>query len=180
MVKGVFVPKPERDTIAEHERLEEEERALEELVKRRMEERKVETKKIIVEKIWEDEEIQKNMELEANIADVDTDDEMNEAEEYEAWKAREISRIKRDREDREAVLKEREEIEKSDADDCAGTAGTDTIYMRDFSAPTGEDKMDKWTFNDAMRIKYDAKMAGMNAPITKPKRSKKLKDWESR
>lgn len=255
MVKPVFVPKSERDTIAERERLEEEERVLEELVKRRMEERKIETKQIVVEKIREDEEIQKNMELEADVADVDTDDEMNEAEEYEAWKAREIARIKRDREDREAALKEREEIEKvrnmteeerrewerknprpakqvkpkwrfmqkyyhkgaffqSDADDCAGTAGGDTIFTRDFSAPTGEDKMDKtilpkvmqvkhfgrsgrtkwthlvnedttdwnnpWTFNDAMRIKYDAKMAGMNAPIAKPKGSKKLKDWESR
>ncbi|XP_027104069.1 uncharacterized protein [Coffea arabica] len=255
MVKPVFVPKSERDTIAERERLEEEERALEELVKRRREERKVETKQIVVEKIREDEEIQKNMELEANVADVDTDDEMNEAEEYEAWKAREIARIKRDRDDREAVLKEREEIEKvrnmteeerrewerknpkpakpgkpkwrfmqkyyhkgaffqSNADDRAGTAGSDGIFTRDFSAPTGEDKMDKtilpkvmqvkhfgrsgrtkwthlvnedttdwnnpWTFNDAMRIKYDAKMAGMNAPIAKPKGSKKLKDWESK
>ncbi|KAL0341165.1 UNVERIFIED_CONTAM: Microfibrillar-associated protein 1 [Sesamum radiatum] len=112
MVKPVFVPKSERDTIAERERLEAEERALEEAVKRRMEERKKETKEIVVEKIKEDQEIQKNMELEANIADVDTDDDVNEAEEYEAWKSREIARIKRDREDRDAMLKEKEEIEK--------------------------------------------------------------------
>ncbi|KAK2652124.1 hypothetical protein Ddye_011980 [Dipteronia dyeriana] len=52
--------------------------------------RKVETKQILVEEVRKDEEIQKNMELEANIAGVDTDDEINEAEEYEAWKAREI------------------------------------------------------------------------------------------
>ncbi|XP_010260413.1 PREDICTED: microfibrillar-associated protein 1-like [Nelumbo nucifera] len=248
MVKPVFVPKSERDTIAERERLEAEERALEESMKRKLEERKVETKQIVVEEIRKDEEIQKNLEVEANIADVDTDDEVNEAEEYEAWKAREIARIKRDREDREAMLKEKEEIEKvrnmteeerrewerknpkplpvpkqkwrfmqkyyhkgaffqSDADDRA-----DTIYSRDFSAPTGEDKMDKtilpkvmqvkhfgrsgrtkwthlvnedttdwnnpWTYNDPLRAKYNAKMAGMNAPIAKPKGSKKLKDWE--
>lgn len=252
MAKPVFVPKQERETIAERERLEAEERALEEAVKRRLEERKVESKQIVVEKIREDEEIQKNLEAEANIADIDTDDEVNEAEEYESWKTREIARIKRDREAREAMLKEKEEIERvrnmteeerrewerknpkpapppkqkwrfmqkyyhkgaffqSDADDQAGTAGGDSIYHRDFSAPTGEDKMDKtilpkvmqvkhfgrsgrtkwthlvsedttdwnnpWTFNDPLRAKYNAKMAGMR-PIAKPKGSRKLKDWE--
>ncbi|KAI6686076.1 hypothetical protein NL676_031989 [Syzygium grande] len=255
MVKPVFVVKSERDTIAERQRLEAEERALEELVKRRQEERKAETKQIVVEEIRKDEEIQKHLEMEANIADVETDDELNEAEEYEAWKAREIARIKRDREDREAMLKAKEEIEKvrnmteeerrewerknpkptsaskqkwrfmqkyyhkgaffqSEADDRAGTAGSDYIYSRDFSAPTGDDKMDKtilpkvmqvkhfgrsgrtkwthlvnedttdwnnpWTYNDPLRAKYNAKMAGMDAPISKPRGSKKLKDWESR
>ncbi|GAB2230247.1 hypothetical protein Droror1_Dr00014505 [Drosera rotundifolia] len=253
MVKPVFVPKSERDTIAERERLEAEERALEEAVRRRMEERKVETKRIVVEKIREAEEIQKNLEAEADIADVETDDEANEAEEYENWKVREIARIKRDREDRDAILKEREEIERvrnmteeerrewerknpkpaqsskekwrfmqkyyhrgaffqSNADDRSGTAGSDQIYRRDFSAPTGEDKMDKtilpkvmqvkhfgrsgrtkwthlvdqdttdwnnpWTYNDPLRAKYNAKMAGMNKPVAKPKGSKKLKDWD--
>ncbi|KAL2541878.1 microfibrillar-associated protein-related [Abeliophyllum distichum] len=154
------------------------------------------------------------MELEENIADVDTDDDVNEAEEYEAWKAREITRIKRDRDDREAMLKEKEEIERTDPDDHAGTAKAENIYTRDFSDPTGEDKMDKtilpkvmqvkhfgrsgrtkwthlvnedttdwnnpWTYNDALRAKYNAKMAGMSAPIAKPKGSKKLKDWETR
>uniref|UniRef100_A0A7N0TEY9 Micro-fibrillar-associated protein 1 C-terminal domain-containing protein n=1 Tax=Kalanchoe fedtschenkoi TaxID=63787 RepID=A0A7N0TEY9_KALFE len=254
MVKPVFVPKSERDTIAERERLEAEERALEDMVKKRKEERKLETKKIVVEEIRKDEEIQKNMDVEANIADVDTDDELNEAEEYEAWKVREIGRIKRDRDAKEAMLKEREEIEKvrnmteeerkewerknpksapppkqkwrfmqkyyhkgaffqTDPDDIAGTAGSDGIFTRDFSAPTGEDKMDKsilpkvmqvkhfgrsgrtkwthlvnedttdwnnpWTYNDPLRAKYNAKMAGTK-PIEKPKGSKKLKDWESR
>ncbi|GLT95408.1 hypothetical protein SLE2022_130910 [Rubroshorea leprosula] len=255
MVKPVFVPKTERDTVAERERLEAEERALEEAEKRKLEHRKVETKQLVVEKIREDEEIRKNMELEANIADVDTDDEVNEAEEYEAWKAREIARIKRDREEREAMLKEKEEIERvrnmteeerrewerknpkpaapnkqkwkfmqkyyhkgaffqSEADDPAATAGTDGIFIRDFSAPTGEDRMDKtilpkvmqvkhfgrsgrtkwthlvnedttdwnnpWTYNDPLRAKYNAKMAAVNAPMAKPKGSKKLKDWESK
>ncbi|KAL9267339.1 Microfibrillar-associated protein 1-like protein [Drosera capensis] len=253
MVKPVFVPKSERDTIAERERLEAEERALEEAVRRRMEERKIETRRIVVEKIRKAEEIQKNLEAEADIVDVETDDEANEAEEYENWKVREIARIKRDREDRDAMLKEREEIERvrnmteeerrewerknlkpvqpakekwrfmqkyyhrgaffqSNADDRSGTAGSDQIYRRDFSAPTGEDKMDKtilpkvmrvkhfgrsgrtkrthlvdqdttdwnnpWTYNDPLRAKYNAKMAGMNKPVAKPKGSKKLKNWE--
>ncbi|BBG98203.1 microfibrillar-associated protein-related protein [Prunus dulcis] len=255
MLKPVFVPKSERDTIAERERLEAEERALEESRKRNLEERKRETKQIVVEEIRKDEEIQKGLEQEANIADIDTDDEVNEAEEYETWKAREIARIKRDREDREAMIKEKEEIERvrnmteeerrewerkhpkaaprpkqkwrfmqkyyhkgaffqSEPDDYAATVGTDGIYTRDFSSPTGEDKMDKtilpkvmqvkhfgrsgrtkwthlvnedttdwnnpWTYNDPLRAKYNAKMAGMNTPIVKPKGSKKLKDWESR
>ncbi|KAI3988499.1 hypothetical protein MKX01_026313 [Papaver californicum] len=254
MVKPVFVPKAERDTIAERERLEAEEQKLEDMVRRRKEERRVETKQIVVVEIQKDEQIQKNLKAEANIEDVDTDDEVNEAEEYEAWKVREIARIKRDREDRDAMVKEKEEIERlrnmteeerrewerknpkttdsntkpkwrfmqkyyhkgaffqDDADDPAGTARADKIYTRDFSKPTGEDNMDKtilpkvmqvkhfgrsgrtkwthlvnedttawdnpWVNNDTLRAKYNSKMAGMDAPIAKPRGSKKLKDWE--
>lgn len=195
MVKPVFIPKSQRDTIAERERLEEEERRLEELVKKRLDERKVETRQIVVEEIRKDEEIQKNLEAEANISDVDTDDDMNEAEEYEAWKTREIARIKRERDDRDARLKEKEEIEKvrnmteeerrewerknpkplsapkqkwrfmqkyyhkgaffqSSSDDHAATAGTDDIFRRDFSAPTGEDRMDKTILPKVMQVKH--------------------------
>ncbi|XP_010420519.1 PREDICTED: microfibrillar-associated protein 1-like isoform X2 [Camelina sativa] len=256
MIKPVFVPKSERDTIAERERLEAEEEALEELAKRKLEMRKVETKQIVVEEVRKDEEIRKNMLLEeANIGDVETDDELNEAEEYEVWKTREIGRIKRERDAREAMLREREEIEKlrnmtekerrewerknpkpssaqpkkkwnfmqkyyhkgaffqADHDDEAGSAGTDGIFQRDFSAPTGEDRLDKsilpkvmqvkhfgrsgrtkwthlvnedttdwsnpWTSNDPLREKNNKKMAGMDAPIAKPKGSKKMKDWET-
>ncbi|KAK9906271.1 hypothetical protein M0R45_002666 [Rubus argutus] len=34
-------------------------------------------------------------------------------------------------------------------------------------------------YNDPLRAKYNAKIAGMNAPIEKPKGSKKLKDCKS-
>ncbi|KAE8655042.1 putative xyloglucan endotransglucosylase/hydrolase protein 23 [Hibiscus syriacus] len=255
MAKAVFVPKSDRETIAERKRLEAEEQAMEEAEKRKLEHRKIETRQLVVENIWKNAEIQKNMELEANLEDVDTDDEINEAEDYEAWKAREIARIKRDREEREAMIREREKIEKvrnmteeerrewerrnpkpapppkqkwkfmqkyyhkgaffqTDADDPAATAGAHNIYHRDFSAPTGDDKMDKtilpkvmqvkhfgrsgrtkwthlvnedttdwnnpWTYNDPLRAKYNAKMAAVNAPIAKPKGSKKLKDWETK
>ncbi|GKC70372.1 microfibrillar-associated protein 1-like protein [Tanacetum coccineum] len=196
MVKPVFVPKSERDTIAEREKIEEEERAVEELVKRRVQERKVETKQIVVEEIRKDLEVQKNLEAEADVADVETDDDLNNADEYEAWKAREIARIKRDREDRDAMLKEREEIERvrnmteeerrewerknpkqnngapkqkwrfmqkyyhkgaffqDDPDDTAGTAGADGVYRRDYSSPTGEDKMDKTILPKVMQVKH--------------------------
>jgi len=255
MVKPVFIPKSQRDTIAERERLEEEERQLEELVKKRLEARKIETRQIVVEEIKKEEHIEKALNEEANIEDVNTDDELNEAEEYESWKNREIARIKRDREERDARLKEKEEIERvrnmteeerrewerknpkqlrqtkqkwkfmqkyyhkgaffqESADDVIQSSGKEDIYSRDFSEPTGEDKMDKsilpkvmqvkhfgrsgrtkwthlvnedttdwnapWATNGPLRAKYNSKMAGMNAPIAKPKGSKKLKDWDAK
>ncbi|OMO82401.1 hypothetical protein COLO4_23028 [Corchorus olitorius] len=176
MVKTVYVPKSERDTIAEREGLEAEERALEEAEKRKLERRKVETRQIVVDKIKEDEENEKNKELEANV--VVDDDEVNKAEEYEAWKVREFARIKR-----EAMIKHKQEIDKvpkpapppprprqkrkfmqkhyhkgaffqSEADDPASTVGTDNIYDRDFSSPTGEDKMDKTMLPKVMQVKH--------------------------
>ncbi|CAN6306604.1 unnamed protein product [Urochloa humidicola] len=195
MVKPVFIPKSQRDTIAERERLEEEERQLEELVKKRLEARKIETRQIVVEEIKKEEHIEKALNEEANIEDVDTDDELNEAEEYESWKNREIARIKRDREERDARLKEKEEIEKvrnmteeerrewerknpkplrqtkqkwkfmqkyyhkgaffqEGADDVIQSAGKEDIYTRDFSEPTGEDKMDKSILPKVMQVKH--------------------------
>ncbi|CAG7889216.1 unnamed protein product [Brassica rapa] len=113
MIKPLFVPKSERYTVAGRERLEAEEQALEELAKRKLEMRKLGTKQIVVEEVRKDEEIRKNMLLQdANIGDVETDDEINEAEEYEVWKTREIARIKRERDAKEAMLREREKVEK--------------------------------------------------------------------
>ncbi|KAG6547631.1 hypothetical protein Mapa_011080 [Marchantia paleacea] len=193
MVKPVFVPKAERETIAEREKLEAEEKAFQDSMKKKLEDRKVETKQIIVEVIKQEEEIEKNRDAEGDGGEIDTDDETNEAEEYEAWKAREIARIKRDREDREAMVKEKEEIEKlrnmteeerrewerknpkplvpakkkwkfmqkyyhkgaffqSGSDDRA--AASDDIFRRDFSAPTGEDKMDKTILPKVMQVKH--------------------------
>lgn len=196
MVKPVFVPKSERDTVAERERIEAEEKALEDRIKKRLEERKIETKQIVVEEIRKDEQIQKNLEVDADAGDVETDDDLNEAEEYEAWKSREIARIKRDREERDARLKEKEEIERvrnmteeerrewerknpktlppqnkqkwrfmqkyfhkgafyqTEADDRNGVPESDDIFRRDFSAPTGEDKMDKSILPKVMQVKH--------------------------
>ncbi|CAO2816086.1 unnamed protein product [Amaranthus hypochondriacus] len=100
----------------------------------------------------------------------------------------------------------------SDPDDLTGTAGFDEIYRRDFSAPTGEDKMNKtilpksmqvknfgrrgrtkwthlsnedttdfnspWSYSKPLSQKYNARMAGMDKPIARPKGNKKLKDWD--
>ncbi|CAK9199395.1 unnamed protein product [Sphagnum troendelagicum] len=194
MIKPVFVPKAERDTIAEREKLEAEEAAFQEAMKKKLQERKVETKQLVVEEVRKEEEIEKNREAEGDGGEIDTDDETNVGEEYEAWKVRELARIKRDREDREAMVKEREEIEKlrnmteeerrewerknpkplasskkkwkfmqkyyhkgaffqSESDD-RDAAGGDAIHRRDFSAPTGEDKMDKTILPKVMQVKH--------------------------
>ncbi|KAF7825607.1 microfibrillar-associated protein 1-like [Senna tora] len=165
-LKPVFVPITQRDTIAERERLEAQERALEEATIRRMEERKTETKQIVVEEIRKDQEIHNNLELEANVADIETDDEVNE---YEAWRVREIGRIKRKRDERETIFKyNKQEIPKhkwrfmqkyyhkgaffqSNPD---ATLESDNIYTRDFSAPTGEDKIDKTILPKLMQVKH--------------------------
>jgi microfibrillar-associated protein 1 len=107
MIKPVFAPKAERDTIAEREKLEAEEAAFQEAMKKKLQERKVETKQLVVEEIRKEEEIEKNREAEGDGGEIDTDDETNVAEEHEAWKVRELARIKRDRDDREAMVKER-------------------------------------------------------------------------
>eukprot|EP00897_Mesotaenium_endlicherianum_P003419 jgi/Mesen1/3104/ME000184S02165 len=196
LIKPVFVPKSERETVAEKEKLEAEEEAMQEAVKRRLEERKVETKQIVVEKIREEEVIEKNREVDGDGEDVDTDDEINEADEYELWKSRELGRLRRDREEREAMVKEKEEVERlrgmteeerreyekknprqtsvapkkkwkfmqkyfhkgaffqDSPDDRGGTAGDAEIYRRDFSAPTGDDKMDRTVLPKVMQVKH--------------------------
>ncbi|KAH8946013.1 hypothetical protein BDL97_12G070200, partial [Sphagnum fallax] len=179
MIKPVFVPKAERDTIAEREKLEAGESAFQEAMKKKLEKRKVETKQLVVKEIRKEEEIEKNREAEGEGGEIDTNDETNVAEEYEAWKVRELARIKRDRDDREAMEETREwqrknpkpltsskkkwnfmqkyyhkgaffQSESNDRD----AAGGDAIQRRDFSAPTGEDKMDKTILPKVMQVKH--------------------------
>ncbi|XP_057427707.1 uncharacterized protein LOC130720998, partial [Lotus japonicus] len=170
VVKSVFVPKSERHTIAERERLEAEQRALEEVRIRRLEERRLETKQQIL--------VQEIHKANINTDEEEEDDDLNEAEEYEAWKVREIGRIKRVR---EAILKEKQETERlrnmSEEDrirewqirnkkkkkwrfmqryyHCGAffQDQLDTIMLRDFSAPTGQDKMDKTILPSVMQVK---------------------------
>ncbi|CAM8899709.1 unnamed protein product [Rhodiola kirilowii] len=174
MVKPFFFPKSEKDTVAERERLKAEERAFKEMMVKK---RKEETKKIVVELIRKDEEIQRNMDVEvSNIAAAD------EAKEYEAWKAREIDRVKRDRDamvkEREEIDKvrkmteeERKQWERKNPKPTPPSKkklrfmqkdyhkgaffqdDPDSIFTRDFSEPTGEDKMDKSLLPKIMQVK---------------------------
>lgn len=183
MAAPVFVKKSERDTIAEREKIEAEEREIEEFMKMRVEERKVETKRMVVEEIRKNTEVQKII-METN-SDVDTDDDETI---YESWIPREMARNKRDIEV-PSMVKEKEEIERvrnmteeeredwerknkkppkkkrrymqryyhkgvffqDDPDDIAGTAGVDG---RDYSAPTGDDKMDRTRLPKVMQVKH--------------------------
>ncbi|CAH8359609.1 unnamed protein product [Eruca vesicaria subsp. sativa] len=266
MMKPIFVKKAERDTIAEREKMEAKEEALEKLAKKKLEMRKIETKQIVVEEVRKDEERRKNIvQEEANLGDVDTDDETNEAEEYEAWKTRELARIKGDKDARGAMLREKEEVDKlrnmteqerkewesnnpktSSSSSVKpkkkwkfmqryyhkgayfqepGSNETNGLFQRDYSAPTGVDKLDKsvlrevmqvkhfgrsggtkwthlakedttyggknkkddedktkdwsdpWVSNAFLRQKYNKRRAAMDAPIERPRGSKKMKAW---
>ncbi|KAF8048671.1 hypothetical protein N665_2444s0014 [Sinapis alba] len=42
----------------------------------------------------------------------------------------------------------------ADPDDEAGSVGTDGIFQRDFSAPTGEDRLDKSILPKVMQVKH--------------------------
>lgn len=111
MLKPVFVPKQERETIVEREKIMEEMERDQESAKTRLEERKVETRQIVEAEIRRESEVERADAGVARTSDVDTDDEANEADEYNLWKQRELKRIKRDRDLREAAFKEREELE---------------------------------------------------------------------
>ncbi len=51
------------------------------------------------------------------------------------------------------------------ADDTRGTAGTDGIFARDFSAPTGMDKFDKSLLPKVMQVRAQQE-AGRGAAVT--------------
>lgn len=170
---ALFVPKPQRVTIAERARLEEWGRRLEELAKKRLEGRRVETRQIVVEEIRKEGQADK-MTLNDDEDGVDTDDELNEAEEYELWKHREIARIKRARDGEPEIKKmsiSNKEYELTKLDPLARRPKKrqrrflqkyyhkgsffqeDADDTRDFSAPTGEDKMDKSILPKVMQVK---------------------------
>mmetsp|Transcript_18757 Transcript_18757/g.22468 ORF Transcript_18757/g.22468 Transcript_18757/m.22468 type:complete len:478 (+) Transcript_18757:102-1535(+) len=112
ILKPIFVPQKERDTIKEREKIEQEEINTEKKKKERLQERKQESRALVNAEITREEEVARADAGVANTDDVDTDDEVNEAEEYELWKTRELARIKRDRDLREQAFKEKEELEK--------------------------------------------------------------------
>mmetsp|Transcript_17478 Transcript_17478/g.37773 ORF Transcript_17478/g.37773 Transcript_17478/m.37773 type:complete len:486 (-) Transcript_17478:38-1495(-) len=113
LLKPVFVPKESRETIAEREKLEEEEQLAAEKEKKRLEERKFETQQIVRERVaMEEQAARAASKGPAEMDDINTDDEAEAVEAYEAWKQRELRRIKRDREEKERQEKEVEERER--------------------------------------------------------------------
>mmetsp|Transcript_66106 Transcript_66106/g.158150 ORF Transcript_66106/g.158150 Transcript_66106/m.158150 type:complete len:502 (+) Transcript_66106:83-1588(+) len=114
LMKPVFVPKNQRDTVKEKENMEKEEELKQEKEKEKKKERKVESKTMLIDTIKLEDEAEKVAEHnEASDVELpDDDDEKDEAEEYDLWKIRELKRIKRDREERLERQREIEFIER--------------------------------------------------------------------
>eukprot|EP00455_Lapot_gusevi_P002415 TRINITY_DN10962_c0_g2_i6.p1 TRINITY_DN10962_c0_g2~~TRINITY_DN10962_c0_g2_i6.p1 ORF type:complete len:426 (-),score=144.79 TRINITY_DN10962_c0_g2_i6:75-1352(-) len=111
LFKPIFVPKKERETIEERERLEAADVELAELEKERLKERKEQTRQIVIEVIRREEAAEAEGDTSDDELPDDTDDLEDEAA-ITAWKNRELARLKRDREEREAADKDKEETER--------------------------------------------------------------------
>eukprot|EP00457_Paulinella_chromatophora_P006432 gb/GEZN01006450.1/.p1 GENE.gb/GEZN01006450.1/~~gb/GEZN01006450.1/.p1 ORF type:complete len:448 (-),score=130.43 gb/GEZN01006450.1/:283-1626(-) len=111
MLKPTFVSKDARVTIAERERLEAEEIAVEEAKEIAKEERKTQTKKLVETLKMEDELKLSKLGEGSDDELPGTDDEDDDAL-LASWKIRELTRIKRDKEERDAFEKESKEIER--------------------------------------------------------------------
>lgn len=198
LAKPVFVPRTDRETIAERDALERQLELEAEQQRLRLEQRKEETKEIIVARLAEEAAQEAAAAAGPKGAeDIVTDDEaVDEEEEYQNWKLRELRRIGRDREERERELREAAERErwknmseeerlaflaaqpktalektkkkfnflqkyyhrgaffqteaewKGEAAPLAGLAAE-----RDFSAPTGLDRVDRQQLPEVMQVK---------------------------
>lgn len=195
LMKPVFVPKQERETIDERVALEREEELQQEKAKQRLEERKVETRHLVTEILSAEAAAARagQQEMLNALDSIVTDDEAGDEDfEFESWKARELRRIRRDREERDREQKEHLERERwnslteaekarekaadaagghkkkwrflqkywhkgaffqEGADDAFGTTDRLEVLDRDFSAPTGEDKLDRSILPKIMQVK---------------------------
>ncbi|PRQ44466.1 putative micro-fibrillar-associated protein [Rosa chinensis] len=158
-VKPVFLSKSTRDTIVERKRLEEAEEQALEARRRELEERKKETRRMVLEEIRKDEEIHKGkregqaQEGEGSKGSSHFEGEkMNDQERKEYWERKNPPSPPAPQ-PRKGKLKfmqrdhHRGAFFRSDSDDEYGVLG------RDYSAPTGEDKMDKTRLPKVMQVK---------------------------
>uniref|UniRef100_A0A0E0CJE1 Micro-fibrillar-associated protein 1 C-terminal domain-containing protein n=1 Tax=Oryza meridionalis TaxID=40149 RepID=A0A0E0CJE1_9ORYZ len=178
MAAPLFVPKSQRDTIRLKEEEQHRRRLEDELHRKRLEDRKAQTRRILLQEIIKEELLAATTASEA-IDGVDTDDEVDQAEEHD----REAARIKRSREesgidenpvaDRPKKMTIKKQMRfmqryyhkgcffQDDADGAAQTAaGACEIYRRDFSGPTGLDKMDVSVLPKVMQVKHFGRRGG--------------------
>ncbi|RGB26094.1 splicing factor, Prp19-binding domain-containing protein [Rhizophagus diaphanus] len=110
LLKPVFIPKAHRETVLERERMEKLEEEAERKRLQELEERKKESHAMVEEYVQK--ALQKEVNEDTGLQEVDDTDGLDEQAEYEQWKLRELLRIKRDKEERIAREIEREEIER--------------------------------------------------------------------
>jgi len=103
-LKPKFVPRDQRVTILEQERLEEEQAKLEEKEAEKKKDRVKESRTMVEDILKKEEEDDKEDLSDDDMPD--DDDEINEYEEYHSWKLREAGRIKKERDERERAAKE--------------------------------------------------------------------------
>ncbi|KAL6770888.1 hypothetical protein ACKKBF_B33100 [Auxenochlorella protothecoides x Auxenochlorella symbiontica] len=161
LLKPVFVPKADRETIMERELLARQEEARLAAEQARAEIRKVETKEILAHRL----EVEAAEEASAKegprgMDDVVTDDDADDDEEaYEAWRLRELRRIGMAPKPKKkwgflqkywhkgAFFQEEGDAQVEDGPVLGALAS------RDFSAPTGQDKFDRSTLPKVMQVK---------------------------
>jgi microfibrillar-associated protein 1 len=209
MMKPVFVPKNNRETLTERETLEAEALEAEEKEHQRLKLRREETKKLVQQRLAEEEAAEAAVLAgPRELADIITDDDEQDGdkmeEEFGAWKVRELGRLMKDwevsqKEEEEQLEKQRwlhmSEVQRNThalllkqdkmkedggsgdgdgkkkwafmqkyfhkgafyqtaADDKEEEAlAADALARRDFSAPTGQDKMDKSKLPSVMQVK---------------------------
>lgn len=109
MIKPVFVPKRERDTVAKRERVEAEIDAEWDGRARRREIRVNESRQLAQIEVDRENQIEE-AEANAEVSDVDTSDEADPEGDYEKWVLREMERMRVYEEQREQYEKEQEEL----------------------------------------------------------------------
>jgi microfibrillar-associated protein 1 len=114
LAKPVFVPRSNRETIAERTALEKEAEEEAEKQRLRLEQRKLETKELLAARLAEEQAQEAAAAAGPQGAeDILTDDEaVDQNEEYQLWRIREMQRIGRDKEEREREIRDIEEKER--------------------------------------------------------------------
>ena len=110
MLKPVFIPKTQRETVHEREKKAIQQQEAEALRLKQLDERKKESQSLVDDVMQK--ELNEKLVTEQEVMDVDDTDGINEEEEYEAWRVRELKRIKRDRENREKREAEMRDVER--------------------------------------------------------------------
>ena len=110
MIKPVFVPKRERETVAERERVEAEMDAEWDGIQRQREIRAHESRQLAQIEVDRENQIEEAEANAENQSDVDTSDEADPEGDYQKWVIREMERMRLYKEQREEWEKEQEEL----------------------------------------------------------------------